>query len=278
MDTIFPVAFTKMSGTGNDFLIIDHRSGFIPLGKQPEFVKGVCRRMFSAGGDGVILIEDSDKADIRWRFYNSDGSIAEMCGNGARCTARFAFENGITGKKMRLETLAGIIEAEICEDNAVRIRMVDPFDFKDNIRLVLDGNEFNGSYINTGVPHVVLMTDNIEIPVTQWGRKIRFDTQFQPQGTNANFITMLPTGELQVRTYERGVEDETRACGTGAVASAIIAVKKKITNSPVEVVTSGGERLTIECDIMSDGSVTNVYLKGPARIIYRGELTAESML
>lgn len=275
---IFPVPFTKMSGTGNDFLVIDHRRRFIPTEKQPDFTRMACRRMFSAGADGVILIEDSGDADFRWQFYNADGSVAEMCGNGARCAARFAFRTGICGRSMRFETIAGIIEAEVDEQENVRLQMTDPFDFRDNLHLEVKDRKLEASFINTGVPHLVTMVDNENVPVKEWGRLLRFDPMFQPEGTNVNFVSLLESGEIKARTYERGVEDETRACGTGAVASAIIASIKKKISSPVTVITSGGERLTIEFARHERGRVDAVFLTGPARIIYQGELTAEAML
>ncbi|MBM9604096.1 diaminopimelate epimerase [Desulfopila inferna] len=278
MENIFPIAFTKMNGTGNDFLIIDHRDGVIPVDRQAEFAGRVCRRMFSVGADGLILIEDSDKADFRWRFYNSDGSMPEMCGNGARCAARFAYRTGIAGRNMRFETLAGIIEAEICADEDVRIRMTDPFGLQDDFSLNIGGREMAASFVNTGVPHAVLFVDNDDAPVREWGPEVRFHPMFQPDGTNANFVTIRGPGEILARTYERGVEDETRACGTGAVAAAIIASIKKHVVSPVVVVTSGGDRLTIEFELRNGTRAENVYLKGPARIVYRGELTAEALL
>lgn len=278
MEDIFPIPFTKMSGTGNDFLVIDHRSGFIPSDLQQTFTSKVCRRMFSAGADGVILIEDSNTADFRWQFYNSDGSVAEMCGNGARCAARFAYRSGIAGKKMCFETIAGVIEAEICEEESVRLRMTNPVDYKETLNLNVAGQSVAASFINTGVPHAVVMVEGDDTPVTTWGREIRFDPAFQPAGTNANFVSLLEGGDILARTYERGVEDETRACGTGAVASAIIASIKKNISSPVGVITSGGDRLIIEFEFKKDGTAENVYLTGPARIVYQGELTAEALL
>ncbi len=271
MENIFPLSFTKMSGTGNDFIIIDHRDRAIPLEQQSTLASRICRRMFSVGADGIILIEDSDNADFRWQFYNADGSVAEMCGNGARCAARFAYKNGIAGKNMRFETIAGIIEAEICEEESVRIRITDPFDFKDDLQISLGGTNYNATAINTGVPHAVIFVDRQDTPVKEWGAEVRFHDLFKPSGTNANFVTKLASDEIQVRTYERGVEDETRACGTGAVASAIIASIKNMVTSPVSVVTSGGERLTIEFELNEDCCAKNVFLKGPARIIYNAE-------
>lgn len=275
----FPVAFTKMSGAGNDFIIIDHRTPLIPVGEQSEFAKRVCRRMFSVGADGLILIENSDTADFRWRFYNGDGSVAEMCGNGARCAARFAFASGIAGSSMSFETLAGIIEAEVKEDDTVRLRMTPPHDFRTGLSVVLDGQERSLSFVNSGVPHAVLFFDEgEEILVREWGKVVRFHPLFQPAGTNVNFVQKIGENTIRVRTYERGVEDETMACGTGAVASALFAALSGLAVSPVAVVSSGGERLTILFDLEQGVlGAENVYLQGPARIIYEGKLTAEAL-
>ena len=142
MAVTFPIAFEKMSGTGNDFVIIDNRTIGIPLADQPDLARKICRRMFSVGADGLIFIEESTKADFGWNFYNADGSVAEMCGNGSRCAARFAYRHKIAGKKMKLETLAGIVEAEICEeDDVVRVKMTQPFDFRIELSLRLDDEE-----------------------------------------------------------------------------------------------------------------------------------------
>ena len=277
----FPVAFSKMSGAGNDFIIIDHRIPLIPEGEQSEFAKRVCRRMFSVGADGLILLENSDAADFRWRFYNADGSVAEMCGNGARCAARFAFVNGIAGASMSFETLAGIIEAEVREDETVRLRMTAPHDFRTGLSVVLDGQERSLSFVNTGVPHAVLFFDegeNEELRVREWGKLVRFHPLFQPSGTNVNFVQKIGENTIRVRTYERGVEDETMACGTGAVASALFAALSGLAGSPVAVETSGGERLTILFDLQEGGpGADNVSLQGPARLIYNGKLTAEAL-
>lgn len=235
--------------------------------------------MFSVGADGMILIEESTAADFSWRFYNADGSLAEMCGNGARCAARYAFGNGIAGTRMCFETLAGIIEAEVLADSDdVRVRMTPPFDFRLGLRLRLGGSERDVSFVNTGVPHAVLFVDDGETPIKEWGREVRFHDMFQPAGTNANFVRLLKDGRLQVRTYERGVEDETMACGTGAVAAALIATVLGKTRSPVRLVTSGGEPLTVLFALRKGPVAEDVFLQGPARIIYEGKLTAESLL
>lgn len=276
----FPIPFVKMSGTGNDFIIIDHRQPLVPEAEQQDFVRRVCRRMFSVGADGLIFIEDSKEADFSWRFYNGDGSVAEMCGNGARCAARFAYLNNIAGKQMSFATQAGIITAEIlAEEEEVSLLMTPPFDFRTGLRIPLDGEEKELSFMNSGVPHVVLFMDQgEEIPVKKWGREIRFHPLFQPAGTNVNFVQPLADGSLRVRTYERGVEDETMACGTGAVAGALWAAIGQMAHSPVAVTTSGGDLLTIKFELQAGPQAENVYLQGPARIIYEGKLTAESLL
>ncbi len=279
MEIEFPVPFAKMSGTGNDFLVIDHRRTLVPQSEQENFVRRVCRRMFSVGADGVIFIENSEHADFSWKFYNADGSIAEMCGNGARCAARFAFAKGIAEKKMSFETLAGIIEAEVLDDGEeISLLMTSPSDFRTGLEADLDGTPYAISFMNSGVPHaVIFMDEGAEIPVKKWGKEIRFHKLFQPAGTNVNFVQYLADGGIRVRTYERGVEDETMACGTGAVAGAIFASASGKLDSPVTVTTSGGEKLTIVFDLQEDGTAKNVHLQGPARIIYIGQLTAESL-
>ncbi|MCP4343341.1 MAG: diaminopimelate epimerase [Desulfobulbaceae bacterium] len=279
MAVTFPIVFEKMSGTGNDFVIIDNRTIAIPLADQPELARKICRRMFSVGADGLIFIEESTKADFGWNFYNADGSVAEMCGNGSRCAARFAYRHKIAGKKMKLETLAGIIEAEICEeDDVVRVKMTQPFDFRLDLSLRLDDVEHPVAYVNTGVPHAVIFLQEDDVPVKKWGRKVRFHELFEPRGSNANFVKVLEDGRLKVRTYERGVEDETMACGTGAVAAALFASMLKGMDAPVEVITSGGDMLTILFDLHDGPVAENVYLQGPTRLICTGNLTAEALL
>jgi diaminopimelate epimerase len=280
MAITFPIAFEKMSGTGNDFIIIDNRTAGIPLEEQAELARRICRRMFSVGADGLILIEESALADFAWNFYNADGSVAEMCGNGSRCAARFAYRHKIAGRKMTFATLAGIVEAEISpeEEDVVRVKMTQPFDFRFDISLEIGDVERPVAYVNTGVPHAVIFVEEDEVPVKKWGRMVRFHQIFEPNGANANFVKLLPDGKLNVRTYERGVEDETMACGTGAVAAALFASMQKGMDSPVEVVTSGGDVLTIYFDLHDGPVAENIFLQGPTRLICTGNLTAEALL
>ena len=268
-----------MNGTGNDFIVIDNRNSAVPLEDQGEFTRKVCRRMFSVGADGLILVENSSEADFSWKFYNADGSVAEMCGNGARCVARFAFRHNIAGAKMKFETTAGVIEAEVLEDDEiVRLEMTRPFDFRLGLSMSLDGEEHEVAFVNTGVPHAVIFVENEDTPVKKWGRKVRFHEFFEPKGTNATFVRVLDDGRLGVRTYERGVEDETMACGTGAVAAALFAAMQKGMDTPIDVLTSGGDVLTILFDLLDGPVAENVFLQGAARCIYEGQLTAEALL
>ena len=273
----FPVPFVKMSGTGNDFIIIDHRKPLIGREAMAEFAALVCRRKFSAGADGLVLIEDSDQADFKWLFFNADGSVAEMCGNGARCAARFAYMHGIAPARMCFETLAGIIEAQVADIN-VSVKMTDPGDVRMHREITVDDKTVLLHTVDTGVPHAVVFVDDIEqVDVCARGSLIRRHETFMPAGTNVNFV-QKQGGAFTVRTYERGVEDETLACGTGAVACALIAARLDQAASPVEIITSGGDQLTIVFDVKESESVENVFLKGPAHVVYKGELNAEALL
>ncbi|MBW2466989.1 MAG: diaminopimelate epimerase [Deltaproteobacteria bacterium] len=277
----YPIPFAKMSGTGNDFIVIDHREPFIAEADQSEFARIVCRRKFSVGADGLILIENSETADFRWQFYNGDGSRAEMCGNGARCAARFAFEKNIAPANMRFETTAGEIEAFVLSETgeSVKIRLTSPEDLRLNIPMSIGNVEQKLHFINTGVPHtVVLVNDTGDVPVAEWGREIRFHETFQPAGTNANFAQVVSSDTLMVRTYERGVEGETMACGTGAVASALVVALLEQAVPPLTVITSGGEELTIHFSLTGEKNhrqldpAKGIYLEGPAHLIYEGQL------
>ena len=272
----FPIDFTKMSGTGNDFILIDHRTPFLAREEMPAFARAVCERRVSAGADGLIFIEPSDIADFRWQFLNGDGSWAEMCGNGARCAARFAFALGIAPARMRFETVAGLIEAEVT-GQSVKLKMTAPTGLRLQEKLTVNGQEQVVHSLNTGVPHAVLFGEDIaREPVLELGRSIRFHEHFQPAGTNVNFVQQLGARALSVRTYERGVEGETLACGTGAVAAAIIAGLLGQVQPPVAVTTSGGEQLTIHYALAGQ-EINEVYLEGPANFIYEGRLHEEAI-
>lgn len=266
------ITFFKMSGSGNDFIIIDNRDMVVDEKDLSDFIRNVCRRKMSVGADGLILVENSDTVDFKWRYFNSDGSIAEMCGNGARCVARFAYVNNIAGSEMSFETIAGIVLAQVADDGMVKIKMPDPNDLKTDYTLELEDGPLAVSSVNTGVPHVVVMVDKIDdLEVVKLGREIRFHNRFAPAGTNVNFIGPPQEDIIAIRTYERGVEDETLACGTGSIASAIVMANKFGIKSPVKVMTKSGSYLYIHYN-KGDGKYYDIYLEGDARIIYVGEL------
>jgi diaminopimelate epimerase len=265
------IEFYKMSGSGNDFIIIDNRLNVIDENGLSNFVANVCRRKMAVGADGFILIENSDKADFRWRFFNSDGSIAEMCGNGARCVARFAYLNDIAGPNMSFETLAGIVEAQVIGDR-VKAKMTDPTALKIDDTIDLKNGSLSISSINTGVPHVVIVKKQIDdVDIVEMGREIRFHERFSPGGTNVNFVRHITDHTIAIRTYERGVEDETLACGTGAAAGAIVMAHKMKIGSPINVLTQSGGYLNIFYE-EKEGKYYDIYLEGDARIIYRAQL------
>jgi len=271
-----PIAFWKMNGSGNDFILIDNRERKIAENDMMRLAEKVCRRRESIGADGAIFVIDSDRYDFAWRFFNADGSEAEMCGNGGRCVARFANLNGIAGKRMTFETLAGPISAEV-KDRIVKLLMPVPSDLKTDIGISSEPGWLSADFINTGVPHVVVQVEGLrDHPVFEQGRAIRYHSMFSPAGTNANFIKVKGPDSIELRTYERGVEDETLACGTGAIASALIANVRGMVSSPVRVATQGGEELKIY--FHKDGnSYDKVWLEGNTSIVCKGELLEEAL-
>jgi diaminopimelate epimerase len=265
------IEFFKASGSGNDFIIIDNRDKIINEKNLKNFVANVCRRKMSVGADGLILIEESGLVDFKWRFFNSDGSQPEMCGNGARCAARFAYLNKIAGSKMSFETIASIVSAEVKNDR-VKIKMTDPSDLKTDYIINLENGPISLSSVNTGVPHVVIAVLNLDdVEVVRLGREIRFHKRYAPSGTNVNFICKQKEGIVAIRTYERGVEDETLACGTGAVAAAVVTASLSGMKSPIKVRTRSGNSLYVYFK-EKEGKYYDTYLEGDARIIYKGEL------
>ena len=264
-----------MSGSGNDFIIIDNREHVVDEADLHGLIVGSCRRKMSAGADGFILIEPSETVDFRWRFYNADGSRAEMCGNGARCAARFAFLNQIAAAQMSFQTDVGTVSARV-DGIRVKVSMPDPAELKLDYSVKLENGPLTVSSVNTGVPHVVVINEKVEdMDVFALGREIRYHPDFSPAGTNANFICPLEDGGISIRTYERGVEDETLACGTGSIASAIVSAKKLNLSAPIRVRTRGGEDLTIYFS-EKDGVFADIFLEGDARVIYKGELWKEA--
>jgi len=264
--------FYKMSASGNDFIMIDNREKVVDqlFSDVRDLVVKVCRHRLSVGADGLILIEKSATVDFSWRFFNADGSEADMCGNGGRCAARFAFVKGIAGKKMAFETLAGVMKAEIL-GSQVKLQLTTPTDLKLDYPVILEHRELFVSSVNTGVPHVILLTDDIEhAPVEELGRVLRYHKVFSPQGTNVDFVTVIDDKNVKLRTYERGVEGETLACGTGAVAASVVLKEKGLTGNVVNLLTRGGETLRVSVG-------EEVYLEGDARIIYIGKLMQDAI-
>jgi diaminopimelate epimerase len=242
----------------------------------PELARKLCNRKFSIGADGLILLEDSKPSDFRMRYYNSDGSVAAMCGNGGRSIARFANLLGAASKKMAFETDAGLVKAEILGKN-VRLSLYEPKDVRLDFPLKVEKREFDVSFINTGVPHTVVFLNSIEkADVLSLGRMIRYHREFSPAGTNVDFVQKKDEHTIMVRTYERGVEDETLACGTGVTASAIVAGLKGLVKPPVNCITKGGDTLSVSYTINDAGDflspVSNVYLEGPADVSFVGEV------
>lgn len=268
------IPFSKLNGSGNDFLLIDNRAGIMAGIDLPSFAAKVCDRSRSVGADGVILVEDSTRADFRWQFFNADGSRAEMCGNGGRCAARYATERKIARSALAFETEAGLIRARV-DGRRVKLQMTPPHGLALSKSLVLRGKRIAYSFLNTGVPHAVLFVPDLEkIDLPGTGRGIRTHKAFAPRGTNVNFAQPRD-GEVWIRTYERGVEGETLACGTGAVASGILSCLHGHVRPPVRVRTRGGETLTIHFDPGKKG-FGEVYLEGDTSWSCDGNILPEA--
>ena len=270
------ISFYKMSGHGNDFIIIDNRDLSLQIVDLPLFVRRVCQRKVSVGADGLLLVEPSSTADFKWRFFNADGSAAEMCGNAARCVARWAADQGIAGPSLTFETQAGVIAASVCDDS-VKIRLTDPSALQPGVKITTQRRMVAVDFIDTGVPHAVLFETSVaDSDVVGLGRQIRFAEEFQPKGANADFAQVLDRQTMKVRTYERGVEGETLACGTGVVASVLAASFHDLVDSPVEVDVQSGERLRVYFLRQGDGRFGEIYLEGKVKMVYQGLLFEEA--
>ena len=258
-----------MHGAANDFILVDDRGCNFPAADR-DWLANIAARRTGIGCEGVILIQPSDKADFRMRFYNPDGGEVEMCGNGARCVARLANELGVASQNMTIDTVAGILQAEAMGDS-VRLGMTKPFDML--LEKTLSGdNPLLYSSINTGVPHVVVVVDSLDdCDVMGLGNMIRYHQDFAPAGTNVNFIKVTGPNSIRVRTYERGVEAETLACGTGMVACSLIAGKLGLVKAPVDITPASGDLLTVEFKINGD-EFEEVTLLGPAVHVFEGVL------
>lgn len=272
-----PVPFVKMHGSGNDFVVIHLPDDSLRDSDFAEFTRHVCRRGTGLGADGVLVIRPSDVADFHWHYINADGTDGDMCGNGAMVGARFAVEQGIAGEKSEFETAAGTIRAEV-NGADVTLEMVDAQLLGEGLQFdELKGVTFD--HLMIGVPHVVGIVDDAEAidNLDGIGRAIRQDPQLQPAGANVNLIHYMHDNTIRMRTYERGVEAETLACGTGAVCSAIVANRRGLVTQPVTVRVSSGMNLTVTWREDGD-TMTDIRLSGTTRIVARGEITPEAFM
>ena len=268
------LSFWKMNGAGNDFVMLDNRD--LSLQLSGETIAQLCDRHRGVGADGLLAVEPAtDGGDFRMRYYNADGGEAEMCGNGARCFARFVnqlHENSLN--EVKFETQAGMISADFQGDQ-VRINMSQPHSLKLGQNLVVENTELEVHSVNTGVPHAVVFVDDVNVlpceDIRSLGAGLRYHEAFAPKGTNANFATVLAPGSISIRTYERGVEDETLACGTGMVACALIHHELHGAPSPVSVKVKGGDTLQVGFE-KTDNGYLNVTLFGPADFVFQGKV------
>jgi diaminopimelate epimerase len=263
--------FTKMNGAGNDFVLIDNRAQTIKLTR--EQIIRLCDRHRGVGADGAIILvpSSSGKADWAWNFYNNDGSVGEMCGNGARCFARFVQKRTGSNRDFTFETGAGIITAHF-EGERVTVNLTAPEGLRLNEQLPLSIGKQAIHSLNTGVPHAVLFVpDADKAMVQQLGPEIRRHAHFSPRGTNVNFVQLIEPGNIRVRTFERGVEGETLACGTGVTASALISSRVHKFGSPVKVRVQGGDQLEVSFK-ENNGGFADVRLTGPAEFVFEGKI------
>lgn len=263
-----------MVGAGNDFIMIDPD----PSLDYVDLAVRVCDRHNGIGADGLIVVDESDSSDYRMRIFNADGSEAEMCGNGARCFASYVVANRQPSKDLfSVETIAGQLKAE-SKDEISNVQLSDPVDYRPDIELNVGGQTLHAHSIDTGVPHAIIFVEKLhEIDVDSLGRTIRNHQAFKPRGTNVNFVEFVKPGMVELRTYERGVEGETLACGTGAVASALMGFLhanpnvKEQKGASMKVLTASKEILDVKFDLAKDVKITNVWLKGSGKFIARGE-------
>ena len=258
------IRFVKMHGAGNDFILVDDRDGSFPCDDHRR-IAAMATRPEGVGCEGVILLQKSSFADFRFRFFNPDGTEADLCGNGARCIAAFAREIGAArSPKMRFESAAGTIEAEIVEDSLVKVAMPLPKERREDFAIV-------------GVPHRIVPVESLsKVDVEREGREIRLSEEFAPDGTNVDFVVYRKPNKIAIRTYERGVEAETGACGTGAVSAAVVGVADYGLEFPVHVKTVQGYDLVV--DGAWDGEdFSSLSLTGPVKRVFAGEIDFDSL-
>ena len=263
------IPFYKMVASGNDFVVVDNRRGIVK--DAVAFTREICRPHQGAGADGVLLFENSKKANFKMRILNLDGSEPAACGNGFRCIALYAHNILKYSSRMNFESGSGLIEAEVGQKEQIKVQLIKPRVFEMDSVVEVRKQRLRYAFLDTGVPHAVIFTEDLgKVDVFETGRAIRHHTHFQPFGTNVNFVEVRGKKEIAVRTYERGVENETLACGTGSVASAVISVRKGHVEAPVTVLTKSGEKLRIDIQKKGD-EITKVFLEGKAQFVYKGE-------
>lgn len=270
--------FVKMSGGGNDFVVFDNRDGWFPKDRAPELVARLCRRGLGVGADALLLLEADGDADVRMVYYNADGGEAPMCGNGALCIARYArMEGAVRGAVLRLATGSGTFRAEVPDPERAEVTLwlVPPRDLTLRLRELEEPPYRHVGFLDTSTPHIVALVDDVEgIDLGREGPRFRRDPRWDPPGANVNFVCVVDRHTIRMRTYERGVEDETLSCGTGATASAILTALWGLTEPPVTVRTTGGIPLIVDFTRPEDpeGPPVDPRLTGDARLIFRGEL------
>jgi len=261
------VQFYKYQGTGNDFILLDNRQGAYS-GLTQQSISRLCERRFGIGADGLMMLNLKEGYDFEMKYFNADGRLGSMCGNGGRCMVRFAYHLGIHRSCYHFLASDGEHEAEIDDGtNIINLKMKD----------VPGIRESNGDYIlNTGSPHFVKIVDDVmDYDVLKKGTEIRYSEEFAKEGINVNFVEQEKSDAITVRTYERGVEDETFSCGTGVTASAIVCYHNEVGYNDVTVTTKGG-KLVVKYDRHNDNSFTNIWLCGPAEKVFEGKTeTAE---
>ena len=275
--------FWKMNGAGNDFILINNLEEHLPEEKLPQLARSLCQRHLSIGADGLMVV-DAPKAggDYRMLFFNSDGSVGEMCGNGARCICRYGYEKGLAGEEQRVETTAGLVTGQRIDQRMYRIRLNDPTTVKLDYPLEVDGVRYACSYVelgDPGIPHAVVPYAGLrqadENELRELGRAIRWHSAF-PKGANVNFYELTGEDQVYERTFERGVEDFTYACGTGTGSLVtVLTLQGKVSGRGVRVSMTGGE-LTVDIDRVHS-HITNLYLTGPTNIVCKGEITDEEL-
>lgn len=269
--------FYKMTGAGNDFVMLDNRDLSLSPILEKDTIAMLCDRRFGIGGDGLIAVEPAQgEGDYRMRYYNSDGGEAEMCGNGARCFAAFASAlDDDEPMSLSFETQAGLINATIHEDYTVTVNLTTPHSLELNKVAASDVIPSGVHFINTGVPHAVVFVDDLsKINIRELGAHLRYHEAFAPAGTNVNFVQLISPSHIAIRTYERGVEDETLACGTGMTASALIYALLNDTSSPVKVDVAGGDTLAVGF-VKNGNDFSDVTLTGPADFVFDGAIELE---